>query len=174
VDELPRSPRTGDIPTEYGLGLAISGSVLAAESVPGMTFSGRAVPLGRWTHVAVVFGERETRLYLDGEPVHVGPATEFRGGPPFVVGCAGRGNPINHFRGRMRAVRISPGERYGGAFRPEETFMADPDEAPCWAVLIYDGRHVEGDRVIDLSGARRDGCAEMIGEQSRSRRPGSS
>ena len=145
-----------DIPTKYGLGLSISGAILSAEYVPGMMFSGRAVPLREWSHVAAVFGEAETRLYLNGERVHVGPKTEPVGGTKFVIGCAGEANPIDHFRGRVRSVRVSPGERFSGDFRPPETFPpGDPE-----AVLIYDGSKVEGDRVIDLSGRGNHGVVQ--------------
>lgn len=148
-----------DIPTKYGFGLSISGAILSAEYVPGMMFSVRAVPLREWSHVAAVFGEAETRLYLNGERVHVGPKTERGGGAKFVIGCAGEANPIDHFRGRVRSVRVSPGERYSGDFRPPETFPADDPEA----VLIYDGSKVEGDRVIDLSGRGNHGVVQRSG-----------
>ncbi len=64
----------------------------------------------------------------------------------------------------MRAVRISEGERYDGDFTPMPTFTPDPPEAPCRAVLIYDGGYVEGDRVIDLGGGEHHGYVERIGE----------
>jgi hypothetical protein len=115
-------------------------------------FSDQAVPLHEWSHVAAVFGDHETRLYLNGRKVHVGPGTEPQGGTQFVVGCAGLTNPIDHFQGQIRAVRISMGERYTGDFRPQERFSADPADAPNRAILIYDGKHVVNERVLDLSG----------------------
>ena len=124
-----------------------------------MTFSDRTVPLREWSHVAAVFGEAETLLYLNGERVHVGPKSEPVGGTKFVIGCAGDANRIDHFRGWVRAVRISPGERYTSGFRPPETFPADDPEA----VLIYDGSHVEGDRAIDLSGRGNHEVVQQLG-----------
>lgn len=150
-----------DIPTRYGLGLSISGAILSAEYIPGMMFSDRSVPLHKWSHVVAVFGEQETRLYLNGERVHVGPRTEVGGGTPFVIGCVGVTSPIDHFQGQIRAVRISAGERYTGDFRPAEAF---PDGDP-EAVLIYDGSHVEGDRVIDRSGRGNHGIVRRLAER---------
>jgi len=146
-----------DVPTKHGLSLGMSEAVLCAEYVPGVTFSEATIPLNRWSHVAAVFGETETRLYLDGHKVGVGPATKPVGGAVFVVGNVGKGNPINFFVGKMRAVRFCKGERYRGDFVPDEAFTEDGDDAPARAVLIFEGRAVEGDRVIDLSGAGNDG-----------------
>ena len=146
-----------DVPTKYGVGLGMSEAVMCAEYLPGVTFTEAPIPLNRWSHVAAVFGETETRLYLDGRKVGVGPATKPVSGAVFVVGNVGRGNPINYFVGKMRSVRISTGERYNADFLPDEAFAKDGDEAPAKAVLIYDGSAVEGDRVIDHSGAGNDG-----------------
>jgi hypothetical protein len=52
----------------------MSGAVLCAEYVPGVTVSEAAIPLSRWSHVAVIFGEDETRLYLGGRKAGVGQA----------------------------------------------------------------------------------------------------
>jgi hypothetical protein len=149
-----------DIPTKHGLSLGISEAILCAEYIPGVTFSEGAVPLDRFSHIAVVFGETETRLYLDGRKVGVGPATKAEGGTVYVVGNVGKGNPITFFVGNVRAVRISKGERYAADFVPEEKFIKDGDDAPVKAVLIYEGAAVEGERVIDLSGAGNHGMWE--------------
>ena len=146
-----------DVPTKNGLSLGMSEAVLCAEYVPGVTFSEATIPLGRWSHVAVVFGETETRLYLDGRKVGVGPATKPVGGAEFVVGNVGKDNPINFFVGKMRSVRISKGERYNNNFLPDEAFAKDAKDAPLKAILIYDGAAVECDRVLDRSGAGNDG-----------------
>ena len=146
-----------DVPTKYGVGLGMSEAVMCAEYLPGVTFTEAPIPLNRWSHVAAVFGETETRLYLDGRKVGVGPATKPVSGAVFVVGNVGRGNPINYFVGKMRSVRISTGERYNADFLPDEAFAKDGDDAPAKAVLIYDKSAVEGDRVIDHSGAGNDG-----------------
>jgi hypothetical protein len=52
----------------------------------------------------------------------------------------------------MRCVRISKGERYTKDFTPTESFTADDD-----ALVIYDAKSVDGDRVIDLSGKGNHG-----------------
>jgi serine/threonine-protein kinase len=146
-----------DVPTKYGLSLGMSEAVLCAEYVPGVTFSEAAIPLNRWSHVAAVFGEMETRLYLDGRKVGVGPATKPVGGAVFVVGNVGRTNPINYYVGGIRSVRISKGERYIADFVPDKVFAKDADDAPARAVLIYDGAAVESERTLDRSGAGNDG-----------------
>ena len=151
-----------DIPTKHGLSLGICEAVLCAEYIPGVTFAGAAVPLDRWSHVAAVFGESETRLYLDGRKVGVGPATKAEGGTTFVIGNVGRDNPINYFVGGVRSVRVTKGERYKADFVPDPTFAKDIEDAPVKAVLIYDGAAVEGDRVIDLSGAGSHGRWERM------------
>jgi hypothetical protein len=144
-----------DLPTRWGNGLVISGAILAAEYIPGATFSDKVVPLHEWSHLSVVFGRDETRLYFNGQKVHVGPKTQGEGGTQFVIGCAGRDTRVDYFSGQIRVVRISNGERYTGNFTPDPIFSADPPDSPNRAVLIYDGAHVGGDKVIDLSGDER-------------------
>ena len=146
-----------DIPTKHGMGLAMCEALLSAEYIAGMVHSEGAIPLDRWSHVAVVFGEMETRLYLNGRRVGTGPATKAEGGTAFVVGNVGKNNPINYFVGKVRSVRISKGERYTDNFTPEERLGKDADNAPVKAMLIYEGSAVEGDRVIDRSGTGNDG-----------------
>ncbi len=146
-----------DIPTKHGIGLCLCRAVLSAEFISGMYNSPGVVPLDRWCHVAGVFGRTETRLYVGGKLVGTGPATRSEGGTVFVVGNVGRDNPIDYFRGQLRSVRISAGERYGGDFVPEKEFVKDAGGAPARAVLVYVGNAVEGDRVIDLSGGGNHG-----------------
>ena len=59
---------------------------------------------------------------------------------------------MSTFIGQMRCVRISKGERYTDDFTPSESFTADDN-----ALVIYDAKSVDGDRVIDLSGNGNDG-----------------
>jgi hypothetical protein len=151
-----------DIPTRHGLSLGLSEAILCAEYIPGVIFSESAIPLDRFSHAAVVFGPTETRLYLGGRKVAVGPATQTTGGAPFVVGNVGSGNPINFFVGKIRAVRISRGERFSADFLPDETFVADAADTPTRAVLIYDGTPGPGDRVPDQSGAGNHGRWERV------------
>lgn len=152
-----------DIPTKNGIGLAMCEAVLSAEYISGpMVNTKAAVPLNRWSHVAAVFGEGETRLYLNGKHVGTGPATRQDGATVFVIGDVGRDNPLGWFHGKLRSVRISKSERFHGDFLPDEAFTKDRDAAPAKAVLIYDGSVVEGDSVIDRSGAGNDGRWERI------------
>jgi len=117
-----------------------------------MLKSEQAIPIKTWSHVAAVFGEDETRLYLNGELVQSGPVTVNSGGTPFVIGNVGETNHIDFFLGGIRSVRISRGERFRENFQPDEEFSQDPPEAAVRAVLIYDGASVEGDQILDLSG----------------------
>jgi serine/threonine protein kinase len=109
-----------DIPGEYGLGIAICGSVLSVEHIEGMVNSTAAVPPNRWSHVAAVFTESETRLYLNGKLVTTAPGSKLEGETPFVIGNAGQGNLIGFYRGEIRSLRISQGERYVGEFKTSE------------------------------------------------------
>ena len=140
-----------DIPTKWGNSMGISGAIFAAEYISGDIFSDQQVPLNAWSHLTVVFGVKETRLYFNGKLVKVGPKTEPQGGTHFVIGCVGETNPIDHFRGKMRCARISRGERYTGDFKPDRAFVADPPDVPNGAVLIYNGTHVDGGRELDLT-----------------------
>ena len=83
-----------DIATTWGNSSGISGANLAAESISGDIFSEQQMPMLTWSLAAAVFGVDETRH--------------------FVIGCVGETNPIDHFRGKVRSVRISRGETYPG------------------------------------------------------------
>jgi hypothetical protein len=146
-----------DIRSMFGVGVGITNKRWAYEYLKGFTVSEQEVPKNRWTHVAIVFGQGGTRLYSDGRLVNSGPATEAvpvlpMPGNYFVVGRLGELNPDGLFRGQMRYVRISKGERYQKDFRPSPELK--PDET---TVLLYDAKRVDGDRVIDLSGKGNDG-----------------
>lgn len=103
-----------DIPGEYGLGIAICGSMLSVEYIKGMVNSSAVVPPNSWSHIAAVFTESETRLYLNGKLVTNAPGSEPRGDTPFVIGNVGETNLIDFYNGEIRSVRISKGERYRG------------------------------------------------------------
>ena len=157
-----------DLPGSYGIGIGICPTVLSAEWIPNdlsvkaMLKSEQAIPIKAWSHVAAVFGEDETRLYLNGELVQSGPATENSGGTPFVIGNVGETNHIDFFLGQIRSVRISRGERYRESFQPDEEFPPDPPEAAVRAVLIYDGASVDGEQVLDLSGNENHGALQTF------------
>lgn len=114
-----------DIPGEYGLGIAICGSMLSVELIEGMANSTAAVPPNRWSHVAAVFDESETRLYLNGKLVTTAPGSTLGGETRFVIGNAGEDNLLSFYRGQIRSVRISEGERYDGRFEPKELGAAE-------------------------------------------------
>ncbi|WP_298864374.1 protein kinase [uncultured Gimesia sp.] len=114
-----------DIPGEYGLGIAICGSMLSVEYVEGMVNSTAAVPPNRWSHVAAVFSEDETRLYLNGKLVETASGSTLGGETRFVIGNVGQDNLISFYRGQIRSVRISTGERYTGEFEPKELEAAE-------------------------------------------------
>jgi len=161
-----------DIPSRGGNSLMVCSSVLMAEYVHGEALipSDQVVPLDQWSHVAVVFAADATRLYFNGRLIATGPATKALGGTNFVIGGAGRHNHRHSFKGRIRSVRISRGERYTEDFTPEEQFQEDAEDAATKAVVIYDGSRTDGDRVIDLSGEGNDGTwdglSNMAGSSS--------
>jgi hypothetical protein len=144
-----------DIPTRYGIGLGVTGVVPFVEFVPGLLKGTQSVPLKRWSHLAGVIGETETRLYLNGRLVASGTATKAEGGTKFVVGNIGLDNPIDYFKGKVRAVRIGRGERYTAEFVPAELPTAEDD-----TVLLYSAESVQGDVVNDLSGKGHHGRLE--------------
>ena len=148
-----------DIPTKYGIGLGVTGVVPFVEIVPGILKGTQPVPLRKWSHLAGVFGEGETRLYMNGKLVVSGTATKAEGGTRFVVGNIGLDNPIDYFKGKVRAVRISRGERYTVAFVPAEQLASDDA-----TVLLYSAESVTGDVATDLSGNGHHGRVERVPE----------
>jgi hypothetical protein len=155
-----------DIPTEYGIGLSICEAILAAEYMEGSIYSKQVLPLNEWSHVAVVFGEADTRLYFNGKLVKAGPATKRAGGTTFVIGNVGRDNPINFFRGNIRSVRITKGERYTGEFVPEEPLEPGEKTLSSTTLLVYCGTQIDGSRVPDLSGHGNHGIIARVGAPS--------
>ena len=109
-----------DIPGKYGIGLSICGSQFSAEYIGGMINSNTAVPPNKWSHVAGVFTETETRLFLNGKLVATGPGGKNDSVTKFVIGNAGESNLIDFYRGEIRSVRISEGERYSDRFIAKE------------------------------------------------------
>ena len=135
-----------------GIGLGICGENLAYEYLSGLEVSKTPVPVKGWSHVAAVFGESDTKLFLNGQLVWTGPATKSEGGTKFVVGRVGETDMTDEYHGFIRSVRISRGARYSAAFIPEDSFK--PDDT---SVLIYDGENVESLDVFDVSGNGSDG-----------------
>ena len=142
---------------EYGLGLGVHGGLPHAIFLSGADVGRQPMIVGQWSHVAVVFSPTESRLYLNGKRLWTGPESEMFGeGIPYVVGGVGLDSRVFQFKGGMKAVRISEGERYGDDFTPAEAL--EPDET---TVLLYDGNHLEGQRVIDQSGRGNHGKWEL-------------
>ncbi|WP_013627284.1 protein kinase domain-containing protein [Rubinisphaera brasiliensis] len=114
-----------DVPGKYGLGIAICGSQLSAEYINGMINSPASVVPGEWSHVASVFTESETRLYLNGKLVANGPGSAEGIPANFVIGNVGQNNLLYYFRGQIRSVRISERERYIDRFKPAAKLIRD-------------------------------------------------
>jgi eukaryotic-like serine/threonine-protein kinase len=159
-----------DIRGEFGVGLAICGTVLAAETIPKMIKSNAVVPPGKWAHVAAVFTGDETRLYRNGKLIHTGrPTDRVSDETVFVIGNLGDESPVDFFKGKIRSVRISQGERYTVDFEPRWSFVPEKELGDS-ALLVYDGAYMNGPyrmngRIIrDLSGNQNDGLWESFSE----------
>jgi len=151
-----------DVPHNYGIGIGVNTYNPIAEWIRGGFYVKLPIAPGRWTHLAAVFAPDETRLYLDGKKIDVGAATlQPTIETPFVIGNVGEGHNTLFFTGQIRCLRISRGTRYSEDFEPEKLFVADQEDFPSRAVLIYDGSKIERDRVIDLSGEGNDGKFEF-------------
>jgi hypothetical protein len=83
------------------------------------------LPRNRWVHVALVYGNNEVCLYLDGKPeVHFrGPDNVAITTCPLVIGR----KPYNGstFNGKIDEVRISSIARYKEPFKPATRFQPD-------------------------------------------------
>lgn len=137
---------------EYGLGLGVHTGQPHITFLRGADAASMQMVPGKWAHVTAVFGIKDSRMYLDGKRVWTGPASEIYGEIPYVIGGVGLDSRLFQFRGGMKSVRISEGERFVADFTPDEKL--EPDEK---TLLLYDGLHIEGDRVIDRSGRGNDG-----------------
>jgi Concanavalin A-like lectin/glucanases superfamily len=83
-----------------------------------------AVPIGRWTHVAVVNDSRRTVIWVDGAPIVRNPRQPSRGistlGRPFVLGATSFDLKYTHgFYGFLGDVRIT-----GRALQPGQFLTA--------------------------------------------------
>jgi len=114
-----------DLPGKQGIEIGVCGSVLSAETMIGMVNSSSVVEPGKWTHIAGVFTESETRLYHDGKLVASDKGAPTTPDARFVVGCVGEKNAMDFFKGEIRSVRISSGETYSDEFEPKEYLGRD-------------------------------------------------
>lgn len=163
VEVWVRPERVGGVePTEFfvgsdqygkcGLGIGIHQGVLHYEILKDAGSPPYPLAFGQWSHYAAVFSTEGTRLYLNGSHVFTGPASEMYGEVPFVIGGLGFDSRVYQFHGSIRSVRISDGERYTDSFTPQA--ILEPDDMTS---LLYRPDHVEGDRVLDLSGKGNHG-----------------
>ena len=123
------------MPSQFGIGIGIkNGGHPMTETIRGgMHDPDTKIPLNKWSHLATVFGEEQTRMYLNGKLVGTCPPTEApQVKSPFVIGNLGEKHQTQYFTGRIREVRISKGERYSGVFTPKQ--VLDQDES---IVVIY-------------------------------------
>ena len=155
----PQAIIGSDIPTKHGLSLGIATHVPFAQIVDQSIFAPKSVRVQTWHHLAVVFNQSETRIYLDGQQQMIGPPTKPHGDVVFVIGNIGLDNPLCYFHGQVRSVRISRGEAYTSDFAPEANFIANASTE-----LLYTIQSVDGNKVRDLSGKGNDGQLERKGE----------
>ncbi|MCA8994592.1 MAG: protein kinase [Planctomycetaceae bacterium] len=150
-----------DVPNFFGIGFGVENNRPNVETIQGgFRVNNRILPAGEWTHLAVVYGSSETRLYISGELVSSGPPTEVpQQTTPFVVGNVGEQHRDMFFKGNIRSVRISDGERYTDTFDPKVELAPDST-----AVLVYDFKQSSGDAIDDLSGQGNHGRREWSSE----------
>ncbi len=129
------------------LSLMLQGFDLAPEGFAGIETGDPEVGFGRWTHVAGVFTDDGTYLFVNGRKVWNSVAFKPEGDHSLVIGGVSTTDAAGQFLGEIRCVRISRGERFSESFTPEHDFIADDS-----TVLIYDGEDVDGLRVMDVSG----------------------
>jgi serine/threonine-protein kinase len=151
-----------DIPNEYGIGFGVKAGYANVEILKGGFLSQQLLQPGHWCHVAVVYGDTETVLFFNGKNVQTDRPTQALGGTNFVIGNVGEGHTHMFFRGEVRSVRISKGERYHEAFAPSAKFTTSEDTDSSRAVLLYDASSADNHRVVDLSGHGHDGHVERL------------
>lgn len=145
--EVQRSPRGSEMSRLVRVG--VRSGVLARNVNP------------TWTHVAAVFDLRQLRLYVNGE-LEASQAVTGRHKPttkyPFVIGATvtsadastGQLSLENHFRGLIKAVRISGTARYTDSFKPPSQLTRD--DVHTHLLLVFDKG--TGDVVEDTSGRK--------------------
>lgn len=150
-----------DIPDRFGIGMNLVGLAPSVEIVKGGFTAPKAINGNRWFHMAGVFGEKDTTLFIDGKPVAKGPASQVSGDTSFVIGNLGVDHLSQFFNGQIRSVRITEGERYIDSFTPNEVLTTDDE-----TVLLYDSTSFKDTQVIDLSNRKNDGTIERLTIQS--------
>lgn len=109
-----------DVAGKFGLGIALCGSMPAAEYIEGMLNASTPVPPNKWSHLAATFTESETKLFLNGKLIGTAPGSVASSHEThFMIGNAGESNLIAFYKGQIQSVRISSGVRYA-----DENFAA--------------------------------------------------
>ncbi len=93
-----------------------------------------------------IHGVRDTAL-LNGELVATAPGSQPGGETRFVIGNVGENNLISFYRGQIRSVRISEGERYNGEFEPGKL---ESDKGTLF--FIDDSATIRGDELLNADG----------------------
>lgn len=105
---------------------------------------------GQWHHVAWVYDQVESALYLDGDLLGAVPHAEAvnAADAPVRIGAwaDGTGEVIDWRAGWIDEVRVSSVGRYAAAFTPQRRF--EPDAATVWLAHLDEGR---GDTITDAS-----------------------
>ncbi|MHC2069732.1 protein kinase domain-containing protein [Bremerella sp. T1] len=114
-----------DVPGEQGIGIGVCGTAVSAETMSGMVNSDSVVEPGKWTHIAGVFTENETRLYHDGKLIAKGDGAPTTPDTRFVIGCVGEKSVMDFFKGEIRSVRITMGVKYSNSFAPQKQLTKD-------------------------------------------------
>ena len=144
-------------PGKYGLGLQINRLVVSAEYVSGGVHAPNPIAPNQWQHLAAVYADDSTNLFVNGKLVARGPASKLSGTTPFVIGNLGEPMLGQFFSGEIRSVRISEGERYSTEFAPDDVLQSDKT-----TVLVYDASSVRGSRVVDLSVKNNHGIIQRL------------
>ena len=144
-------------PGKYGLGLQVNRLVVSAEYVSGGVHAPRPIVPNQWQHLAAVYDNTSTNLFVNGKLVAKGTASKLSGTTPFVIGNLGEPMLGQFFNGDIRSIRISEGVRYTTEFSPEDVLQSDTT-----AVLIYDAASVRGSRVVDLSVKNNHGIIQRL------------
>jgi hypothetical protein len=137
-----------DISGKYGIGFGMCGSQFSAEYIDGMINSPASVVPGEWSHVSGVFTGSQTRLYVNGKLVATGPGSAEGVPAKFMIGNVDQDNLLYIYRGQVRSVRITEGERYKDRFYPLLTLLNDDSTL----LVIFEPR-LEGDSCRTASGA---------------------
>lgn len=151
-----------DVPGHYGIGMGVGkGGHPMAETVRGGADATRyRFPTNHWSHLAVVFGSDETRVYLNGKlTVTCEPTNQPEVESPFVIGNLGKDQGNMCFMGKLKSVRITSRERFAEDFLPDENFTAEDNSD---ALLIYAESSVGGEQIKDLSGNENHGRWDSV------------